>query len=895
MNKIRTILAVTAFLLCGAALSGQDVRTLETRVADLLAGMPADSREHASALMEEMYSLGDEGTAMICRQVVPAGQGDDVRARYAISSLTAYLSGDKDESRKRVWEKQCIRFMENAPDREARSFFMRQLNLIGSDVAVNALKSYAGSSEMCDDAVIALQSIGSDAALTVLASLLEAEKCPCAAQVMVALAERQYAAAVDSYISWSARGTMAEQAAALYAMASAGDPRAERTLMNAAAKASYQWEPGGAVQSLLLYARNRGLAGDVKTMEKITSQVITASKTPATANQRLAAMSVITTVKGSNAIKMLLAAADDPDVAIRGGALRLAVAMPGSALTKKWISRYAKVSPVAKPGILFMLGERGDALAVPLMKKVMYEPSQEAAEEAMAALAKLEGKNAVGPLLTWVLQNANEQGHRAAANVLTTILDSTSIPKVAEMLPSSGGAGTVTLIQLLAWSHDNRYFKEVYPYATSGDIAVRATALTSLASLASCDDQQQVISLLEQTKERAEVTELQRALLSAAMRCDHPSERSDIILNALDKSSDKLKLIPILAVTGGEAALKRVAYEFENGDAMTRDVCFDALSHWSDHTAARALYDICASGNKTFGRPAFDAYLSMVSVARLTPERKLLMVKDIAPYAAAPDAKIALIDLAASLKTRPAELFISSYYDDPSESVASAAVAAALSMELPEEEAVGEPKTTEYILTQKEKDEGFISLFNGRNLDGWVGDKVSYTVKDGVIVVSPGDGHGGNLFTAKEYSDFVFRFEFQLTEGANNGLGIRTPLEGDAAYVGMELQILDNTASIYANLKPYQYHGSVYGVISARRGFLRPVGDWNYEEVTVRGTKIRVVLNGAVIINGDIAGAIENGTLDGKEHPGLKNRSGHIGFLGHGSLVKFRNIRIREL
>jgi len=208
---------------------------------------------------------------------------------------------------------------------------------------------------------------------------------------------------------------------------------------------------------------------------------------------------------------------------------------------------------------------------------------------------------------------------------------------------------------------------------------------------------------------------------------------------------------------------------------------------------------------------------------------------------------------------------------------------------------IREIKSAEYKLTEKEKEAGFVSVFNGRNLNGWVGNKTSYVVEDGMIVIKPGDGSGGNLYTEKEYSDFIFRFEFQLTPGANNGLGIRTPMEGDAAYVGMELQILDNTASIFADLEPYQYHGSVYGVIPARRGFLRPVGEWNYQEVTAQGTKIKVVLNGTVIVDGDIAEASANGTLDGKDHPGLKNSSGHIGFLGHGSLVRFRNIRIKEL
>jgi hypothetical protein len=198
-------------------------------------------------------------------------------------------------------------------------------------------------------------------------------------------------------------------------------------------------------------------------------------------------------------------------------------------------------------------------------------------------------------------------------------------------------------------------------------------------------------------------------------------------------------------------------------------------------------------------------------------------------------------------------------------------------------------------LSLDEKTEGFISLFNGKDLDNWIGNKKAYTVDDRMIVVVPDEGSGGNLYTEKEYSDFNFRFEFQLTPGANNGLGIRAPLEGDAAYVGMELQILDNSADIYANLEPYQYHGSVYGVIPARRGFLNPVGEWNSEEVIVKGTHITVILNGNIIVDGDIADSRDNGTMDHNEHPGLKRKSGHIGFLGHGSELRFRNIRIKEL
>jgi hypothetical protein len=572
------------------------------------------------------------------------------------------------------------------------------------------------------------------------------------------------------------------------------------------------------------------------------------------------------------------------------------------------------------------------------------------------------------------------------------------------------GHGIVALIWLLAWSGDNEYFDDVLPYVSSADLGVRAAAISSLGSLASWNDQPAIISLLQSTAEKQEVAELQRALATAAMKADDPEKRSETILSALAKTGSKLRLIPLLAQTGGNEALKRVAYEFENGDAITRDVCFDALAHWSDHSAVKALFDICASGNKTFGRPAFDAYLRMVSVADVTPERRLLLIKEIAPQAMAPDAKADMIGLAASLGIRQAGFFISSWLSDPSEDVRTAAQEALNEMKLPDGEVfvpmfngkdlsgwhglVGNPitragmspkelaakqkeadlkmsdnwnvrdgmiwftgkgdnlcsvkeygdfelyldwritkdgdsgiylrgspqvqiwdtsraeagaqvgsgglynneenpsapltvadnpvgewntfrilmtgekvsvwlngelvtdnvimenywnrdipifekgpvelqahgtdlafrdiyireiKTTEYNLTEEERASGFVSLFNGRNLDGWVGNKKSYTVEDEMIVIRPGDNSGGNLYTGREYSDFNFRFEFQLTPGANNGLGIRTPLEGDAAYVGMEIQILDNDAAIYADLKPYQYHGSVYGVIPAKR------------------------------------------------------------------------------
>jgi hypothetical protein len=206
--------------------------------------------------------------------------------------------------------------------------------------------------------------------------------------------------------------------------------------------------------------------------------------------------------------------------------------------------------------------------------------------------------------------------------------------------------------------------------------------------------------------------------------------------------------------------------------------------------------------------------------------------------------------------------------------------------------------------TSQEK--GFTPLFNGRDLTGWEGDTKSYVARDGMVVVDPNASAkgpmAGFLFTNKEYSDFVLSLEYKLTPGANNGVGIRVPLPcpGNPSYQGMEIQVLDDGDEIYQNpqnprylhLKDYQYNGSVYGVVPAKRGYLKPAGQWNCEEIIANGSRIRVILNGSTIVDADLD---KVKLLDGEGHPGIKRQKGRIGFLGHGDKLQYRNIKIKEL
>ncbi len=1129
--KFRQILTgITLMMLVSVNSYSQDRRTLETRVADLLARMPAEDTEHISKLMSDMDSLGENGRKLICDQIIPHGTGDDSPARFAVESYSRYLSDGDNKTDRAGWERMCIGYAKESPDIMVRDFFMKQLQLIGGTETIQSLESLLADKDLCDPALAAIVSAGGPAAESALAKSLGNKALPCAAAVMNVLASMKSAIAVNEYTEWATDGNPDTRAAAYRALAHSGSNLAYPVLLKAANDAGWKWEETGAVAALLGFAENAGRKGDVKTMNKICKKVIAMCTDKATIQNKSAAMKIYTEYNGITVAKDIFKAAAHPDKAYRNAVMRASMEIPGDEIVRRWIGYFPKAIPDAKPEILSFLGERGNDLALPLISESLSNADMAVRIEAAAALSKIAGSRAVPELIEYMRKNSGKGDQEAAKKSLMTISGDKEISLLKPVLADEHPSASVTVIELMAWNKNPVYFAEILTHTASANEDVKTAAYRALADLASPADLQGLAELMSVTDKEQYVEDVQKALTVAALKIDDPEDRSAGILRALKDGADKHKLIPVLAGTGGEEALNYVLKEFEAGDAQMRDICFKTLTSWRDHIASSALYEIVASRNKTFEGPAFQGYLKQISSSDLPDDQKLLLYRKIIPFASDSDRKNQILAETAKLKTYLSLFFAGEYLSDPSTSAAAARAVMQIALpsvnasdgmygilvseiltkaiaglsgpesdyekeminrylasmpadegfipmfngrdltgwqglvenpiarakmrksELARKQAEADVKvpaswsvkdgciwfngkgdnlcsvkeysdfellvdwritkggdsgiylrgspqvqiwdpsrkdsgasvgsgglynnqihpskplkvadnpvgdwntfrilmvgekvsvwlngelvvddvvmenywdrnipifpsgpielqahgtdlgfrniyireisSDEYNLTTEERSEGFIALFNGRNLDNWTGNKESYVVEDGVVVVKPGSGSGGNLFTEKEYSDFIFRFEFLLTPGANNGLGIRAPLEGDAAYTGMELQILDNTAPVYASLQPYQYHGSVYGVIPARRGFLNPVGEWNYQEVYVKGTKIRITLNGTVILDGDIADARDGGAMDHNDHPGLKNEKGHIGFLGHGSVVKFRNIRIKEI
>ncbi len=1111
--------------------SAQDRRTLDTKVADLVSQFPAGSAGYLDKLMNEMTDLGPEGWTIICSQILPPGSGDDLKQRFAVESFSRFLSRHRDETARSAWEKLCISYAAGSSDNNVMDFFIKQLQMVGSDATAEAMKKYLSDKVNCSAAISAITAIGGETAEHILAESLKDRSLPCAAAVMNALASMNSELAVDEYIIRSTDQNINTRAAAYNALARSGDPRAYPILLQAARSYSFRWEHTGATASLLAYARRVAEKGDIKTMDNICKLLISKCEDDLNIQNKTAALETYVHFHGIDAMPEILKAASHQNSQFRNAAINMSGTIQNDEVVSRWINSYPKTLAQAKPEIIQLLGEKKDKRALPLVSGALNDPDAGIRQAAATAIASIKGKEAAPELIAYLLKYDSNKDQQAAVSALKTIAGSEETDLLRPVLKDGRSAAKKSAIELMAWKKDHGYFSEILPYAASEDPLVRSAAIKALADLAGPDDQYELIRLLDATENGFQISDLQTALVNAANQESDPEMRSSVILEEINNITDKEKLIPVLAKTGGAKALSLVLQEFENGDQEMREICFRALTSWKDYSASSALFEIIASGNKTYEGPAFTGYLRQVKNAEIKDEQKLLLYRKIMPYAVSSERKNQILTETANLKTYPALFFVAQYLDDVSASAAAAKAAMYIALpsvsskngmegdivreilykvldrlsgqeveynremvskyiasmpagegfvkifngidltgwqglvenpltrarmkpaELASKQAEADKKVAlnwsvkdgcivfngegdnlcsvkeygdfellvdwkiskggdsgiylrgspqvqiwdiqrtdsgaevgsgglynnqknisnplkvadnpagewnsfrilmigekvsvwlngelvvdnvimenywdrsipifpkgpielqahgtdlafrdiyireirdnEYNLTPGEKDEGYISLFNGRNLDGWVGDKVAYYVEDGVILTRADLEHGGNIYTEKEYSDFILKFDFMLEPGSNNGLGIRTPLTGDAAYVGMELQIIDNTTTVFGKLQPYQLHGSVYGVIPAKPGYLRPVGEWNSQEVYANGNRIRVTLNGTVILDGDIAEASKNGTMDHREdHSGLKNKTGHIGLLYHNSVVRFRNIRIKDL
>jgi HEAT repeat protein len=1129
MKKQIYSLLIFCLLFTQAVAQTDQNRTLTTRVADLLAQVPADNAAKLEKNMNELAAMGKPGLVQIASMLTPPGKGDNSKIQYALGGFT-YAS---TRSGKEAWRKMAAEAYAEAlgkvGDPDSKVFLIYQLQTVGKDESVEVLKSYLGDEKLAGPAARALARIGSPASGAALLKALGSAGGNTQIAITEALGEAKYKEAASAVEKTATSTDRNLRKVSLFALSEMGVASSEAILFTAAQKASYVYDEADATGVYLKYLANLAQNGSVAAAEKAALALIKATTDVKQSATRSGALKVYADIKKRESVPVLVSALASDDAKYRASALKLGQKYTMADGSAPWLAALKKAKPEVQAEIITMFGRAASQDALPAVLKALSSKDSKVKLAAIWAAGKIGGEASVAKLLP-VLKKANAAEIQAVKSALLTIPGAGVVDQVAVSLPAMPATAQPALIDVLAARAASSKLGAVSGLLKSTNAAVKASAFDALKSLATSSDLPQLFTLLNSVGNQDEVAAVQKAISAAVKGAGDVSAQSDLILkqSAASPADKQANYLAVLATIGGKKALSAVVSSFNNGNAASKKAAIGAMSNWTDASAASELLSVAKrTSDAEELNSALSGYVGAVSKSPKMPAIKVIMLRDAMALAKTDAQKVAILKELQKYKTFNALLFAGKYLDDAATQQAAAQAVMNIALankdfysaeirdlltktasvlkgqdseyqkesirkhltELPSgdgfvslfngkdltgwkglvqnpikrsqmspdtlaarqakadeiarkgwfvkdgelvftghgdnlctvkqygdfemyvdwkiqkngdagvylrgtpqvqiwdtsrvdvgaqvgsgglynnqknpskptklaDNAIGDWNTFHitmigdrvsvdlngenvvnnvvlenfwdrklpifakeqlelqahgnqinyrdvyvreiarpepYKLTADEEKQGFKILFDGTNMYEWIGNRTDYFIQNGEMQVDPTRGGKGNLYSKDEFSDFVFRFDFKLTPGANNGLGIRAPLEGDAAYVGTEIQILDNDADIYKNLKEYQYHGSAYGILAAKRGFLKPVGEWNSQEVYVKGSKIKVTLNGTVILDGDMAEASKNGTVDKREHPGLARTSGHFGFLGHGAPLSFKNIRVLDL
>ncbi len=912
-KRILLLLPVLLSLLVSPPLKASSGDDLSQQVDELVLRFPSQTTAERDSNVAELLQLGSRGIQELCLRLQPPGGEDDTRVRFALNGITVYVKGPGKNKERTLYVAAVIKALDPPRNKEVKAFLIRQLQLAGQQESIQPLAEYLGDKQLCEPSTQALLAIGGEevenAFLEALAQGLEENRIT----LIKALGEVRSRAAVPSLLGYAHSSDDNVRQVALYALANIGDPAAE-DLLSRIRLASTPFERTRAPSLYLLYAQRLAENGNKKTTARICHELMITYTAPQEQHIPCQALSILVFSLGESAFGDLLRAMRSPSKVLRIRALELAEHFPSKGATRLWLDELEQADPEVKAEIPSMLGRRGDDHALPAVVKELNAEEIVVRIAAISAAAQLGGDRILPDLLP-LLYTENEDQIQTLKAVFLGMPAEKVVPELGERLDLVGPAAQVALLEVLAERRASEYVEKVFALFQSENDDLHKAAVTNLAAFVGPGDLPRLIELLKSAA-RTESRPLQDALVAGANQISDPEARAELILSELSQASSgqKADLIRPLARIGGEGALQVVVSQTQSPDTRVQTAAIYALSQWPHIAAAPELLILAQNSNeRKFVSLALQGYVRLAVESELDAEEKVRMLENTSSLALSVTEKNMILSGLSTLHTKSALRLAASYLEESQLQERAARAIGRIVRDGSEEVGLSGPEVvfymrrvmnyiqdpyelesmeryTEYML----RDEGFVPLFNGKDLAGWVGDTVGYVAEDEKIVVYPDQG-SGNLYTEKEYSDFILIFEFKLTPGANNGLGIRTSLDGNAAYVGMELQILDNSAPKFQELEVYQYHGSIYGVVPAKRGYLRPVGEWNFQQVRAHSRRITIRLNGETIVDADIDDAGTPQTMDGIDHPGLKRDRGHIGFLGHGSRVSFRNIWIKEI
>ena len=922
-----TMLALMPFVAVNAQEEGRQ-RAMTTIVADGLAQLPADNAEIYNSVMAELAATGSEGIQMIADmlQVVKEGVNNSPM-EYALTGVATYVTKADDKLRAGVREGLKAAFAkEEAP--VLKAYLMQTLEICATKEDVEFFAEYLNDDYLKDYAVHALAAIP-DSGLLLWEVIQRAYGIKVEVSLLSQIASYKYLPGAEGFLlMWLKQAENDDEKAQIYrALASCGAEEALKVLHAAAKDVDYGFENtdayGAYVTMLNNCIENNGILA-----EEGAKKLMKAEKV----NVRLQGLDILARLHGQDVLPLILKAMKDESRDYRYGALLTANYFADDNTYAAIAKAMKKAEDAAKVDILNYLGASHAASQIDAVVAQISSQSDEVAIAAVEAAGRIGGEKALEAIMAEVATlNPESEVYKASVAVLLAFNGKIDDAVVAAL--EGNEVSKAAALQILQKRRIKAAADKVLAMANAGcEEAVKALPMVATENNfdALCD------MLLAGKGDKTAVSQaIIKSLkgLSAAEQVER--------IEAQMAKTDKVHMFyPILAATGAKEAIAPIVEGYNNGNI--ENVAFTSLCTINDDSLINQMYKI-AQDNEALKEQAVARYISLVKAsAKLNGEQKY------AHYRAALELNPSVANKNKALRalsptqTYQGMMLAAEYLNDEATAQAAANTVLEIATKHPEfysvelkallekvgstlndsdavykrkdiEKFISENKAAENrsvvtVLSEEEQAEGFELLFDGVNMDKWQGNTAAYQPINGYMYVTASYGSTGNLYTLKEYDDFVLRFEFCFgKDGVNNGVGIRADMGKDAAYYGMEIQLLHHDAPIYKNLLAHQVHGSVYGIIPAKRIKWDGIGEWHQEEIRVKGDHITVTVDGEVIVDGDIRKACKGHnvapdggkrnpyTVDGYNHPGLFNKKGYICFCGHGEGMMLRNVRVKEL
>ena len=902
MKKIFSILALA--LVSATLAFGQDARgrVPETVVGDVLAVMPCND---AATLAQNVQDLVASAPATVELLAARLGeQGTNALTEYALSSIAAYISDPANAKYKNAVREGFAKGIAAQSDPVNRQFLLAQLRMFATKDDIGLYRQFVNDPLAGPAALATIADIGGRDTIMDLA-LNDAAPKTALAGIIAAKGWRE---AEPTLLRWAKVPADAVEKNAI-----------AEALGRIGGEASLGWLKDNSLSDYMVALKNLPAKKAVKAAKEIL-------KTGTSGLQCAAADVIMDNALAKEGLKVLQGILKSDDRPLRNAAIAAATKAYGvGAVAPILTGKFAKLSEGAKVDVVNWLGANKQGLETVLDNILQVD---ELGDAAVRAAALLGGENACKELVT----RLSLLGDDASFNALKAFNGDISGPLV-EMIKHPVELEVSHMDRLMELA-SVREVKAAAPKVL--ELASKGVpyAVSALPGVVEPEHTEAIAALLRNAPE-SQVPTIQKAL-SAAIHTLSPEDQAAEVKNLMGTGASA-RFYPVLGGIGTDEAAG-ILRGLAAGDAAAKDALL-AMDN------ASVIPDLLASAEEG-NEASLKKYINMLASHEQNVDKKRFGLAEAIGLAKDPALRVLALNKLGDMPYMKTFLLAAQSLDDTNADVRYAAANAVknIASKCAEEinyddfkaalekaralfastgdaddgyavdeinkmllEAKPSPRSE---LTDEEKARGFEMLFDGTDLSKWHGDKEGYTVVNGAIYVSANYGATGNLYTNKEYRNFVYRFEFCfLEEGVNNGVGIRTPENVDAAYEGMcELQILDHDAPVYAGwLRDYQVHGSIYGVVPAKRLKHKPLGEWSTEEIIVEGDHIKVTVNGEVITDADVRkvtkghnvapdGSGKNPyTIDGHDHPGMFNYKGYISFCGHGAGLKIRNVRILDL